>query len=86
MIRAVVDHAEGRGPPPPELVKFQRFQSWNALPLQGGTDDQRYGELERMQACGRVKHIWYMKLKRPKGWEKYAHLWHSLEVLLNGNQ
>lgn len=83
MIRAVVDYAEGNGSPPPALTKFLRHRTWSVLPLHGGTDDQRYGELERMQAAGRIFDVWQIKKSRPKGWEKYAHYWHDIETFLS---
>jgi len=45
------DHAEGNGPPPPELVKAWECQRWKALPNAGGLHDQPLGLMHRMNAA-----------------------------------
>lgn len=59
MIRAAVRAAEGSGTPPPELGYYFKWRSWGVLPNQGGTRDQRAGELERMLACANVYEFWH---------------------------
>lgn len=58
MIRAAVNYADGKGAPPPELSRYLKWKTWNVLPLSGGTDEQRFGELERMLACANAFEIW----------------------------
>ena len=58
MIRAVVEYVEGEGQPPPELKKVFTWRNWNLMPRSGGSDDQRYGELEKMLAAANVHDVW----------------------------
>jgi hypothetical protein len=58
MIRAVVAFVEGDGQPPPELKKVLTWRNWNLMPRAGGSDDQRYGELEKMLAAANVHDVW----------------------------
>ena len=51
MILAAAAHAEGKGPPPPELELAWQAEAWRALPEAGGLLDQRAGELDRMAAA-----------------------------------
>jgi hypothetical protein len=55
MIRAAADHAEGKSPPPRELILALQARSWGALPEPGGLLDQPAGLLERMTA---VYNVW----------------------------
>ena len=54
MILAVADCAEGKGPPPGELMLAWQAQTWNTLPEAGGLRDQPAGLIERMSATLRV--------------------------------
>jgi len=63
MIRAAVRYADEEGPPPPELSKYLKWKTWGALPLSGGTDDQRAGELDKMLACANAYEVWRMHTK-----------------------
>ena len=58
MIRAVVEYVEGEGQPPPELKKVLTWRTWNIMPRSGGSDEQRYGELEKMLAAANVHDVW----------------------------
>ena len=58
MIRAAVRYAEGKGVPPPELSRYLKWKTWGVLPLAGGTDDQRAGELDRMLECANAFELW----------------------------
>ena len=58
MIRAVVKYVEGEGQPPPELKKVLTWRTWNIMPRSGGSDEQRYGELEKMLAAANVHDLW----------------------------
>jgi len=55
MILAAADCAEGKGPPPGELVLAWHAQSWSTLPEAGGLRDQPAGLLERMSS---VLHVY----------------------------
>ena len=58
MIRAVVDYLEGEGQPPPELKRVFHKRNWDLMPRSGGSDNQRYGELEKMLAAANVHDLW----------------------------
>ena len=58
MIRAVVEYVNGEGQPPPELKKVLTWRTWGIMPRSGGSDEQRYGELEKMLAAANVHDVW----------------------------
>jgi hypothetical protein len=60
MIRAVVAFVDRKGQPPPELKRVFDWRNWGALPRAGGSDDQRYGELDKMLAAANVHDLWKM--------------------------
>lgn len=86
MIRAVVAFVDGKGQPPPELKKVFDWRNWGVLPRAGGTDDQRYGELDKMLAAANVHDLW--KLHKGGGLSKMTKdqtkMLHSLKKLLKG--
>ena len=60
MIRAVVEYVDGEGQPPPELSKVFSWRNWGIMPRAGGSEDQRYGELEKMLASANTHDLWKM--------------------------
>ena len=69
MILAAADCAEGKGPPPGELVLGWQAQSWQALPEAGGLRDQPAGLLERMSTSLRVYEAMKTYADSPPGYE-----------------
>ena len=86
MIRAVVEYVDGNGQPPPELTKVFNWRNWGILPRAGGSDDQRYGELDKMLAAANVHDLWKMhkdgNLKRMN--PKQIDMLRLLKGFLNG--
>ncbi len=54
---AVVDYAEGKGPPPPELIEGFRSREWG-LPDPGGRLDQPAGLVAKMDYALNVYETW----------------------------
>lgn len=81
MIRAAAACAEGKAPPPPELVLAWQCDRWHALPYSGGVLDQPAGLLGRMLQLLNVYETmrsWHLRRAgeekdwieaHPQGWE-----------------
>jgi len=69
MILAVADCAEGKGPPPGELILGWQARRWGALPEAGGLLDQPSGLLERMSTCLNVHDAMSAYKQSPGGHE-----------------
>ena len=87
MIRAVVEFVNGNGQPPPEFLrKVLNWRNWGIMPRAGGSDDQRYGELEKMLAVANVYDLW--KLHKGGGRSRMTKdqtkMLYSLKQLTNG--
>ena len=55
---AAADCAEGKGPPPTELLYHWKAQNYETLPFSGGTAEQPAGLIERMTAAGNAYYAW----------------------------
>jgi len=64
MILAAVNYAEGKGPPPPDLLTAFAARRWGALPEAGGLRDQPAGELDRMSATLNAFDAWSAWMNR----------------------
>ncbi len=71
MILAAADCADGKGPPPPDLILAWQARTWNTLPEPGGLRDQYAGELARMSAAMNTYDAWRRR-RHHQNWAKWA--------------